>query len=301
MIRDYESGALLAELAERYGGTDVTARNMLKRHGVRLRRKGPVSAWTGSAEQLADAIRRYGQRESLSSIAKSIGCDTPFVANALKSAGVTIRKNGSKQDQFSSADAQRIASRHAAGEPISSLARELKVSSKMTGALIVRGGGQVRGREDLWTQERHDEIRDRFLAGERVGDLAKAYGCHQSGISKSLNKSGVLRPKSGPGHFAWKGGRTITGDGYVSVLVLEADEPFCAPHTSGRVLEHRLVMGRALGRPLTDYETVHHVDGDHANNALDNLQLRFGKHGKGVALQCRDCGSHNVEPIPLAE
>ncbi len=67
----------------------------------------------------------------------------------------------------------------------------------------------------------------------------------------------------------------------------------------GYVFEHRLVMARSLGRPLAPKETVHHIDGDRQHNDLSNLQLRSGRHGNGAVYRCRDCGSHNVEAVPL--
>lgn len=70
----------------------------------------------------------------------------------------------------------------------------------------------------------------------------------------------------------------------------------------GRVeLMHRVVMEESLGRPLRDDETVHHINGDRTDNRIGNLQLRVGAHGSGIAMQCMCCGSHRVEPVPLAE
>lgn len=49
------------------------------------------------------------------------------------------------------------------------------------------------------------------------------------------------------------------------------------PHAVGTkklyVSEHRLVVEREIGRYLTDYEIVHHKDGDTLNNDISNLQL----------------------------
>lgn len=69
--------------------------------------------------------------------------------------------------------------------------------------------------------------------------------------------------------------------------------------TDGRMLEHRLVMQEALGRPLTSDEEVHHKDDNKSNNDLSNLQLRRINHGKGIVLCCAKCGSHDLVPSDL--
>jgi hypothetical protein len=69
----------------------------------------------------------------------------------------------------------------------------------------------------------------------------------------------------------------------------------------GYIPEHRFVMAQYMERPLYDWETVHHIDGNKQNNELENLQLRIGKHGKYEAYVCMDCGSSRIEPTKLKE
>ena len=88
--------------------------------------------------------------------------------------------------------------------------------------------------------------------------------------------------------------------GYALVYV-PTEDPFACmrPESHRYVLEHRLVMARHLGRPLERHETVHHINGDKLDNRIENLQLRRNHHGNGQTHRCLDCGSHNIESIPL--
>lgn len=101
------------------------------------------------------------------------------------------------------------------------------------------------------------------------------------------HRSGKVRVRRGADHPGWKGGR-IEHEGYVRIRV-DGRYPF----------EHVVVMEEWLGRKLTPDETVHHRNGDRADNRIGNLQLRVGRHGKGAAYCCADCGSRRIIPEDL--
>jgi len=85
---------------------------------------------------------------------------------------------------------------------------------------------------------------------------------------KCINK-GKYEDKNG----RWNGGRKISPQGYVEVRLLPNDPYIKMAKKSRYVLEHRLVVARALGRCLEDYEIVHHKDSNPLNNNIDNLEL----------------------------
>lgn len=96
------------------------------------------------------------------------------------------------------------------------------------------------------------------------------------------------------GHAMWltkkNYGRNIVSNGYVQLarcVIDEADMPMflaMCPPSRPHVLEHRWVMAKHLGRPLTTHECVDHRDGNKTNNAIDNLRIyRRGKNEEGSA------------------
>lgn len=82
----------------------------------------------------------------------------------------------------------------------------------------------------------------------------------------------------GEKHRDWKGGRIADKDGYI--LVRQPDHPYA--NSGGYVREHRLVMEQHLGRCLSPEEVVHHVNGDRADNRIENLEL-YASNGKHLA------------------
>ena len=66
--------------------------------------------------------------------------------------------------------------------------------------------------------------------------------------------------------------RTKRTDGYIYTWLKHDD--FLYPMTlGGRILEHRLVMAKKLGRCLQPWEMVHHKNGKRDDNRPENLEL----------------------------
>lgn len=76
----------------------------------------------------------------------------------------------------------------------------------------------------------------------------------------------------------YAGKKRIVSSGYVAIsasaVAAEDIHLFEAMRGKGSfVFEHRLVVARHLGRPLTSSECVDHMDGNKTNNSLENLRI----------------------------
>jgi endogenous inhibitor of DNA gyrase (YacG/DUF329 family) len=93
----------------------------------------------------------------------------------------------------------------------------------------------------------------------------------QGQVACSHRCAGILRRRP-------PGTRYIDSSGYAWITTEDGKS----------VLEHRLVMERAIGRALLPEETVHHKTGGEegrSDNRLENLELWTGRHPKGHRVE----------------
>lgn len=196
----------------------------------------------------------------------------------------------------------RMAAMYADGLTAREIARRvglhhLTVASKLKARGIVLRRGGAAGQQRSYTAAELARIRELADSGASQHAIARDLRASQSVIGRLLRSMGLepTRPGilRGERHGSWKGG--VTSAGRYLLERVAPDDPMAPMRMlNGYVPQHRLVLARALGRPLTRDETVHHRDGDTRNNALENLELRRGAHGKHQALVCLNCGSHNI-------
>ncbi len=253
----------------------------------------------------AEIVAAYANTHSVYVAEKTLGVSVSTIYRVLERCGVKrvglaeYRENAARFDVETS---RNIRNRYEEDVSFADLVREFGGSEYSIKKAIVRAGGSLK---PVCPPASSDDV-DRVVAmyGDGISQMkiSLEIGRSQSFVSRILRKQGIKpRHQLGKTHGMWQGGRFFDSNGYVRVIVRNDDPMASMRLHDSYVLEHRLVMARSLGRPLRRTESIHHINGDKADNRLENLELRQGKHGKHIAMRCLDCGSHNVGPVGLSE
>ncbi len=256
-----------------------------------------------------EMCRRYLQGERIADIARACGCAKSTVRRALSRNKIDAWKISKSRARFgpklTAGDRDQIGVAYLAGDSLSVIARRHSVCLATVCQVLSKKGIQRRPRGNVFKNASNETlllIKQRWLGGVSQTKIGEEFGLTQANVSRLIILAGFdieKRPARKGRSGVWNGGRSLTTNGYVSILLDRDDRYAAMGNVNGRVFEHRLTMAQSLGRCLFPWETVHHIDGDKQNNDLTNLQLRTGRHGKGVVLQCACCGSQDIKSVEI--
>lgn len=138
----------------------------------------------------------------------------------------------------------------------------------------------------VYSEATNADLRSKFPDRnvEAVRKKARKIGLKESPEAEFKNRSAS---KTGPNCPTWKGGIRRTKQGYVQRLA----KGHHRADTAGYAMEHILVWEEATGAPVPDGFCIHHLNGNKADNRIENLCMMT----QGAHTTMHHLGTHRGE------
>jgi transposase-like protein len=160
------------------------------------------------------------------------------------------------------------------GARVADLGKRWGFDYKTTRRVLVEEGVEIRrvGGRRVPPPAPIERLLEWHASGESCRQIALRLGTYPNKISDALRDAGHDpfdgRYRRGSASPQRKSGRYVSKAGYIIATLEPTDYHLRGARSGNTMLEHRLVMARALGRPLLTSETVHHKNGDRSDNRL---------------------------------
>jgi hypothetical protein len=129
---------------------------------------------------------------------------------------------------------------------------------------------------------KHEEYRAKIRAKRAVQDAPVPIGTVKSAEVRASMSAGCKasqnhrsKKQQGVNNASYGNGKWLDKNGYV----------YLSRGARGKIeYEHRVIMSALLGRPLLIDETVHHKNGNRADNRVENLELWSSRNPRGQRI-----------------
>lgn len=237
------------------------------------------------------ARKEYESGLSTKDIADKYGLALNTVQHKLRAARTTLRKQ--ERGKFTDQLVADMYEEYLAGLSTSDLSRKYGLNVGGIWLNFKKAGLTVRTQTEAALLKQYpfpagvtDENVREFYDQHGTTKAASHFRCSKDAVRAAVLREGGAMRAVGSKHGT---GRATQPTGYVLVVVTRAwpffDQMARRPYNNpdrGRVAEHRKVVADSMGRALTEHETVHHMNGDRADNRLENLQLRQARQRRSL-------------------
>lgn len=205
---------------------------------------------------------------SLAECARRMGVSNVGVRGALRRQGVRIRSQSEQQTKINAGEAIRLY----VDERLSleECGQRLGVTGAGVRVVLLKNGIRLRSQSEQQTKIDVAEATRLYVEeGLSIAKCAERLGFDFRSVYNALRRNGVDTSRGIGWRRGKSKGRLELATGYVMLYMPDHPEARHRPY----VFEHRVVMEQHLGRRLGPEEVVHHINGNRADNRVENLEV----------------------------